>query len=60
MLARVTADCIACGRCIEICPEVFEMGEEITHAKNRVVDPECEEVVREAADECPTNAIVIE
>ena len=36
------------------------MGEEITHARNRVVDPECEEVVREAADECPTNAIVIE
>lgn len=60
MSARVTADCIACGRCIEICSEVFEMGEEIVHARNSAVDPEYEEAVREAANKCPTNAIVIE
>jgi ferredoxin len=60
MTTRVTMDCIACGRCVEICPEVFEMGEEIAHAKNSIVDPEYQEAVREAAEECPTNAIVIE
>jgi len=53
-------DCIACGRCVEICPEVFETGEEVAHAKSRTVDPEYQEAVREAAEECPTNAIVIE
>jgi ferredoxin len=60
MKARVTEDCIACGRCIEICPEVFEMGEDIAHVKVDVVPQEYEDATQEAADECPTSAIIIE
>jgi ferredoxin len=60
MKAKITDDCIACGRCVEICPEVFEMGEEIAQVKVNDVSPEHEEAVRQAADECPTSAIVIE
>ncbi len=60
MRARVTEDCIACGRCIEICPEVFEMGEDIAQVKVDEVPTESEEAAQEAADECPTSAIVIE
>jgi len=60
MKAHVTEDCIACGRCIEICPEVFEMGEAIAHAKVDEVPKEYEDATREAADQCPTSAIVIE
>jgi len=60
MKAHVTADCIACGRCIEICPEVFEMGEDIAHVKVAEIPAEYEDATQEAADECPTSAIVVE
>jgi len=60
MKARVTEDCIACGRCMEICPEVFEMGEDKAYAKVDPVPEEFEEAAQEAADECPTSAIVVE
>lgn len=60
MKARVTEDCIACGRCIEICPDVFEMGEDIAQVKVDKVPEEFQEAAQEAADECPTSAIVIE
>jgi ferredoxin len=60
MKVHVTEDCIACGRCIEICPEVFEMGEDIAHVKVDPIPAEYEEATQEAADECPTSAIVVE
>ncbi len=60
MKTRVTEDCIACGRCIEICPEVFEMGEDIVQVRVDVVPEEYEDATREAADECPTSAIIVE
>ncbi len=60
MKARVTEDCIACGRCIEICPDVFEMGEDIAQVKVDEVPEEFQEATQEAVDECPTSAIVVE
>ena len=60
MNVRITEDCIACERCVEICPEVFEMGEELAEVKVNVVPEEYEDKVREAAEECPTSAIIIE
>lgn len=60
MKARVTDDCISCGRCVEICPEVFEMGEDKAVVKVDVVPEEFEDAAQEAADECPTSAIIIE
>jgi len=60
MKARVTEDCIACGRCTEICPEVFEMGEDIAQVKVDEIPEEFLGAAQEAADECPTSAIVIE
>jgi ferredoxin len=60
MRARVTEDCIACGRCIEICPEVFEMGEDIALVKVDEIPEEFEDATQESADECPTSAIIIE
>ncbi len=26
MKISITEDCVACERCVELCPEVFEMG----------------------------------
>jgi ferredoxin len=60
MKARVTEDCIACGRCVEICPEVFEMGEDVAQVKVAEIPQQYESAAQEAADECPTSAIVIE
>lgn len=59
MKVRVTEECISCGRCVEICPEVFEMGD-IATVKIGQVPPKHEEAVRQAADECPTSAIIVE
>jgi ferredoxin len=52
--------CSACGVCEETCPEVFEQEDEIAKVKVDVVPPEAEESCREAAEECPTEAIIIE
>ena len=61
MKARVTEDCISCGRCVEICPEVFELGEDKAFVKVGSRSPRhIEDAAQEAADECPTSAIIIE
>ena len=50
-------ECIGCGSCVEICPEVFRMqeGEE----KAEVIKPEGgpEDLVQEAIDTCPVSCI---
>lgn len=49
--------CIGCGRCEELCPAVFEVGDDgISHviAPDKCVEAGCCE---DAADECPVDAI---
>ena len=53
-------DCAGCGLCEEICPEVFEVVDDIAKVKVAVVPKELEDAVREAAESCPTEAILIE
>ena len=60
MKARVTDACIACERCVEICPEVFQMGSEFAEVTVDVVPEEFESAVEEAVDECPAEAIILE
>lgn len=61
---RVCVDpelCEGCGPCFDICPEVFELNEEgIAIVMLDEVPEELQEVCREAADSCPTEAISIE
>lgn len=57
--------CIACGSCVAICPEVFEMKEDGTVGvkeewKDVEIPENLQEKVREAHDACPATAIVIE
>jgi ferredoxin len=61
MRARVDEDaCVGDGTCAEICPEVFEMeGDLAVVIKDRVPE-ELEDRVREAADGCPVEAIIID
>jgi ferredoxin len=60
MKAKVTDACTACGLCVDNCPAVFEMGDDIAEVKVDVVPPDQEEDAQMAADECPVEAIIIE
>ncbi|MBE0447080.1 MAG: ferredoxin [Actinobacteria bacterium] len=51
-------ECIGCGQCEQVCPEVFELRDDgfayvINEAPNETLIPE----VDEAIEECPTGAI---
>jgi len=53
-------ECTACGICEDVCPEVFELGDEdVAVVKVNPVPEEHQESCREATDECPSEAIVI-
>jgi ferredoxin len=60
MKVKITEDCIACEKCVEICPEVFEMGDEYAEVKTDEILPEFEDAVRQSAQECPVASIIIE
>jgi len=57
---RIEDSCTACGLCVDTCPEVFEMGDEIAEVIVDNVPPELEETAQQATDECPVEAIVVE
>lgn len=52
--------CISCGACIDTCPEVFDWDDE---EKARAIVDEIpdgqEDSTREAAESCPTEAIIV-
>ncbi len=50
-------ECIGCGSCEEICPEVFKLNEETDKAD--VIKPEGgpEELIEEAIETCPVDCI---
>lgn len=53
--------CTGTGLCVSTCPEIFELDDEgLSTAKTQTVPPELEESCSEAADNCPTDAIIIE
>ena len=53
-------ECIGCGSCVEVCPEVFEMNDDEAKAyviaENKCDTCDCEE----AAGICPVEAITLE
>lgn len=61
MKVKIDKDlCTACGLCADTCPEMFEMGEDTAIVKTENVPSEYEEKVKEAAQNCPTEAIKLE
>ncbi len=53
--------CISCGLCIEGCPEVFRWDNKgLAEAYVSTVPPDSEDAARQAAEDCPTDAIAIE
>ena len=60
MRVSIEDTCTACGLCVDTCPEVFEMGDDMAHVIADEVPAEYEDVVQQAADECPVEAIIVE
>ena len=63
MIVKINEEeCTGCEECVEACEAVFEMTEDGELAKviMDVIPPELEDEVKEAAEECPAEAIIIE
>lgn len=51
--------CTGCGICVDTCPDVFYIGgDELAEVKNPL--PQNKDCIKEAADSCPNEAIIIE
>jgi len=60
MKVKIEDTCTACGLCVNTCPEVFELGEDIAQVIVDDIPEEYEAAVQEAAEECPVEAIIVE
>jgi len=61
MKAAISEECVSCGLCVDICPDVFEMGTEYAQVKMTGIPEKFEAAVRQAAYEwCPASAIAVE
>ncbi|MDP1991471.1 MAG: ferredoxin [Syntrophales bacterium] len=60
-MTKVSVDdtCIACGTCIEICPDVFVLEGDIASVKNGA-NLSLDQKIIEAAEACPVEAIQYE
>jgi ferredoxin len=61
MKAVVDKDlCSGCGLCADTCPEVFEIKDNIAIVKVSKVPEDLIESCKQAADDCPVEAITCE
>jgi ferredoxin len=60
MQVKVNEDCTGCELCTDVCPEVFEMGDDGLAKVTKDPVPEgLEDSAQEAADGCPVDAIEV-
>jgi len=52
--------CTGCELCVDTCPEVFEMDGDIAKVKVDKVPEDAIDSCKEAAEDCPSEAIRIE
>jgi ferredoxin len=61
MKVKVDPDlCTGDEICVQMCPEVFEMEDDKAVVLQEEVPKELQDSVREAAESCPSEAIIIE
>jgi ferredoxin len=51
--------CTGCGLCVDSCPSVFEMSDDKAVVKADTVPDDSAECAREAASNCPVEAIKV-
>jgi len=52
--------CTSCQLCIDSCPDVFDMGDDFAKVISGADLAANEACIREAAEDCPVNAIKVE
>lgn len=53
--------CTGCGLCVDLCPEVFQLGDDgLAVAVDQTIRSADEQDAHQAADECPVAAIRVE
>jgi ferredoxin len=52
--------CTGCGLCESTCPEVFELQDDVAVVKVDTVPADAEESCKQAAEDCPVEAITCE
>ncbi len=61
MIAIVDEElCTGCGLCVDTCPEVFELLDDLAKVIIEPVPEGAQETCRDAAEECPVEAISIQ
>jgi ferredoxin len=61
MRVKVDAElCTGCELCVENCPDVFEMADDVAKEKVDEVSDDQVDCARQAAEDCPVEAISIE
>jgi len=61
MKCRVDPDlCTGDDICVQVCPEVFEIEDDKAIVKMDEIPEDLQDSVREAADSCPSEAIIVE
>jgi len=60
MKVRIDDDlCTACEECVETCPEVFEMVDDVAKVKVATVPDSAKDTCKEAVENCPVECIEI-
>ena len=54
----VSEDCLACGACVDVCPEVFQLNESLGYAQVVHPDSAAAKKIQEAVDICPVHCIL--
>ena len=62
MKVKITDDCIGCGACVAIAPDIFELNTDTmkSEVKKQPKGAEEEELTEQASEACPVDAIKIE
>ncbi|MBR9689983.1 MAG: ferredoxin [Candidatus Altiarchaeota archaeon] len=62
MKVKITPDCIGCGACVAVAPDIFELDTKTMKSvvKKQPVGQQEEELSKQAADVCPVDAIKIQ
>jgi ferredoxin len=60
MKVKVDRDaCTGCELCIDTCPDLFEMDDDLAKEKMSEVPEDLEDCAKEAAEGCPVEAIIL-